>query len=88
MIKNEEDVKRLLTDSKSYIIATDKGIGVFGSSASILTCLIMLVKHCLENNIFSEKVLDESLKLAKMNNKELAKEALKYIKDEINKMED
>lgn len=88
MIKNEEDVKRLLTDSEGYIIATENGIGVIGKTSSILTYLIMLIKHCLENNVFSEELLNESLKLAKMDSKELAKEALKHIKDELKNMED
>lgn len=88
MIKNEEDVKRLLTDSKCYIISSDNGIAIVGNTPSILTCLAQLVKHCLDNNIFSEKLLIESLRLAKMNSKELAKEALNAMKNVINKMED
>ncbi len=88
MIKNEEDVKRLLTDSEGYIISSENGIGVCGKSSSILTYLTLLVKHCLDNNVFSEKMLNESLRLSKMDSKDLAKEALKYIKDELKNMED
>ena len=88
MIKNEEDIKRLLTDAKSYIIATDKGIAVVGNTASILTCLTLLIKHCLEKNVITEKMFDDCLRLAKMNSKELTKEALKVMKNMINKLED
>ena len=87
MIKNEEDVKRLLTDSEGYIIASENGIGICGKSSSILTYLTLLVKHCLENNVFSEEMLNESLRLAKMDTKDLRKEALKFIKGELKNME-
>lgn len=88
MIKNEEDVKRLLTDSEGYIIATENGIGVIGKTSSILTWLTLLIKHCLDNNVFSEELLNESLRLAKIDSKDLRKEALKMIKDKIKNMED
>ena len=88
MIKNEEDVKRLLTDSEGYIIASENGIGVIGKTSSILTYLTLLVKHCLDNNIFCEELLNESLRLAKMDTKDLRKEALKFIKGELKNMED
>ena len=88
MIKNEENVKRLLTDSEGYIIASENGVGVVGKTSSILTYLTLLVKHCLENNVFSEELLNESLRLAKLDSKELAKEALKRVKDVIKNMED
>lgn len=88
MIKNEEDVKRLLTDSEGYIIASDNGVGVVGKTSSILTYFTLLVKYCLENNAFSEEMLNESLRLAKMDSKDLRKEALKTIKDELKNMED
>ena len=88
MIQNEEDVKRLLTDSEGYIIASENGVGVVGKTSSILTYLTLLVKHCLENNVFSEELLNESLRLAKLDSKELAKEALKRVKDVIKNMED
>ena len=88
MIKNEEDVKRLLTDSEAYIIASDNGLSICGNKASILTYLTMLVKHCLDNNVFSEELLNDSLRLAKMDSKDLAKEALKRVKDVIKNMED
>ena len=88
MIKNEEDVKRLLTDSEGYIISSENGVGLVGKTSSILTYLTLLVKHCLENNVFSEELLEESLKLAKMDSKDLRKEALKTIKEEIKNMED
>lgn len=88
MIKNEENVKRLLTDSEGYIIASDNGIGVVGKTSSILTYLTLLVKHCLDKNIFSEEMLNDSLRLAKMDSKDLRKEALKRLKDEIKNMED
>ena len=88
MIENEEDVKRLLTDSKGYIIASENGIGVIGKTSSILTYLTLLVKHCLDKNVFSEKMLNESLRLAKMNDGDLRKEALKTIKDKLKIMED
>lgn len=88
MIKNEEDVKRLLTDTEGYIIATENGVGVIGKTSSILTYLTMLIKHCLDNNVFSEELLEETLRLAKMDMKDLRKEALKMIKDEIKNMED
>lgn len=88
MIKNEEDVKRLLTDSEGYIIATENGLGVYGKSSAILTYLTLLVNHCLENNVFSEELLEESLRLAKMDMKDLRKETLKLIKEELKNMED
>lgn len=88
MIKNEENVKRLLTDSEGYIIASENGIGIYGKSSTILTYLTLLVKHCLDNNVFSEKLLNESLRLAKMDSKDLRKETLKTIKDELKNMED
>ena len=88
MIKNEEDVKRLLTDSEGYIIASENGVAVVGKTSSILTYLTLLIKHCLENNAFSEELLEESLRLAKMETKDIRKEALKLIKDELKNMED
>lgn len=88
MIKNEENVKRLLTDSEGYIIASENGIGVVGKTSSILTYLTLLVKHCLDKNVFSEEMLNDSLRLAKMDSKDLRKEALKRLKDEIKNMED
>lgn len=88
MIKNEEDVKRLLTNSEAYIISSENGVGVCGKTSSILTYLTLLVKHCLENNVFSEELLNESLRLAKMDSKDLRKEVLKRIKDELKNMED
>lgn len=88
MINNEENVKRLLTDSEGYIIASENGVGLVGKTSSILTYLTLLIKHCLENNVFSEELLEESLKLAKMDSKDLRKETLKTIKDELKNMED
>lgn len=88
MIKNEEDVKRLLTDSEAYIIASENGVGIYGKTNSILACLTLLIKHCLDNNVFSEELLNESIRLAKMDTKDLRKEALKFIKDKIKNMED
>ena len=88
MIKNEENVKRLLTDSEGYIIASDNGLRIVGKQSSILTYLTLLVKHCLDNNVFDEELLNKSIRLAKMDTKDLRKEALKYIKDKIKNMED
>lgn len=88
MIKNEENVKRLLTDSEGYIIASENGLSVVGKKASILTYLTLLVKYCLEDNVFDEEFLNESIRLAKMDSKDLRKEVLKTIKDELKNMED
>lgn len=88
MIKNEEDVKRLLTDSEGYIIASENGLSIVGKKPNILTYLTLIVKQCLDNNVFDEKLLNESLRLAKMNSKDLRKEALKHIKEELKNIEE
>lgn len=86
-MKNEKKLKELLKGSEeAFIIATKNGVATVGYSHEILTLLTALVREVKTCKGVAEENIDTVFRLSKMNDEELKKEALKKIKELIEKM--
>ena len=87
MENNKKKLEKLLKGSEdAFIISTKNGTGLVGYSSEILTLLIMLIREIRNSKVVTEEDIDKAFELSKMNNEELKKEALKKIKELIEKM--
>lgn len=94
--KLKEEQKRGIEESKKYakknidnaeecyIVLTEKGNALVGSTPMLIALTTTLLKKLLEKNIMDEKLLNRIVELAKQSDEELEKEA----KDKIKKMFD
>ena len=87
MENNKKKLEKLLKGSEdAFIISTKNGAGLVGYSSEILTLLIMLIREIRNSKVVAEEDIDKAFELSKMSDEELKKEALKKIKELIEKM--
>lgn len=70
----------------AVIILTEKGMILHGKGTQIISLATSLLNSLYANNTINDSLLEEMVKLTKMNNKELTQEALRCAKDFIEKL--
>lgn len=80
----KKDIKRIsgcLEECKGAIVSTNNCCVIEGSKPMVLTCLTSIIHHMLNEKIIDEKELNRVVELAKMNEKEIEKQALEKVKN-------
>ena len=83
-----KEISKALEESETTIVATEYGIAFEGCKPMLMSVLTSIIHEMLDDETFDEKELDRIVELAKMNEKQLEKEALKKMKDLINSFSD
>lgn len=69
-MKNEEYAKKLLEGSEEcFILATDKGVGIVGNGAEVLSCVSMIIREAKKH--LPENVIRHAVDLGCMSDEQL-----------------
>lgn len=87
MENNKKKIEKMLKGSEDcFLLVTKNGTATVGYSHEILTMLTMLIKDVKKCNGITEENVDRAFELSKMSEEELAKNALKKLKELIEKI--